>query len=85
MIKIRDDTTEALPILAQIDALTALGEARHREMHEGQVKDLTHPFDLLTSEEKSKFHFLKGMLRPKSQEEARADIMKRRNKKSPPN
>lgn len=78
MKRIRSDSPEALPIIAQIDAITALSISRHNEMHAGQIKDLTHPYDLLTSDEKTEFHSLKLMLREKTPAEARIDILARR-------
>lgn len=76
--RIREDLPEAKPILAEIDHIVARAEARHAEMKPGQTKDLTHPNDLLTSEEKGKLHDLKLKLRSKSAQEAKADILKRR-------
>jgi hypothetical protein len=77
-MRIREDSPAAIPIIAEIDRIIGLGEQRRSAMHPGQTKDLTHPSDLLTSEEKSELHALKMRLRPKSASEAAADIKKRR-------
>lgn len=79
--RIREDLPEAKPIIDRIDEITKIGEQRHNKMPVGQVRDLTHPFDLLTEEEKIELHELKLKLRPKSAEEARADIEKRRQQR----
>ncbi len=76
--RVREDLPEARPILAEMDAIVALGVARQAAMSEGEVKWLTHPFEMLTVEEKTRLHELKLSIRPKSREEARADIIAKR-------
>lgn len=75
--RIREDLPEAAPIIAEIDALTKLSEERHSELGP-DLKGLVHPSELLTPEEKQRVYDLKMSLRPKSREEAKADIMKKR-------
>ena len=76
--RVREDLPEALPIIEGIDAICYASEKRHAEMHEGQWKYLTHPFDMLTSAEKSEYHRLQLMLRPKTPQEAHTDVLKKR-------
>lgn len=76
--RLREDLPEAAPIIEGIDALCWVSEQRYAEMFPGDVKTLTHPFDLLTSPEKSELHRLKMMLRFKTPQEAKADLAKKR-------
>lgn len=78
MDRIREDLPEAQPIIAEIDALVSEAARRHAEMEHPDIKMLTHPGDLLTAEERTRLHELKMRLRPKSAQEARADILSRR-------
>jgi len=77
-LRIREDLPEAKPIIDKIDEIVKRGTDRQAAMSDGQVKQLTHPFDTLTSAEKEELHNLKMQLRPKSAQEARADILKKR-------
>lgn len=77
MNRIREDLPEAAPIIARIDELVATMEARHASCGP-DVRAVTHPIEFATSGEMEEMHLLKMQLRPKSAEEARADILKRR-------
>lgn len=77
-LRIREDSPEAAPIHEKINTLVKIGEERHAAMAEGDVKNLTHPQDMLTSEEKGQMHSLQSKLRTKSAEEAKIDVAKKR-------
>jgi len=77
MNRIREDSLEALPIIARIDQLTAMSEEKHKHLCP-DLAGLIHPSDLLDEKEKEELHQLKMQLRPKSREEARADLARRR-------
>lgn len=77
-VRIREDLPEAKPIIARLDELTRRGEARQAKMAPGQVKDLTHPQDMLTPAEKNEFHALQLRLRRKTPAEAKADLVLKR-------
>lgn len=75
--RIREDAPGAAPIIARRAALAAAGEARWMQCCP-DIKNITHPSEYLTAEEKEEFHSLGLRLRSKSQEEARADILRKR-------
>lgn len=77
---IREDLPEAIPILERISEICALGEERHKDLGPSLL-GLIHPSDLLTAEEKGELHELKLSLRPKSAQEAREDILRKRGEK----
>lgn len=81
--RIREDSSEARPIIQEIERIVKLGEDRHKDICADLVF-LIHPSDLLTTEEKERVHELKLLLRPKSVEEAREDILKKRKLKKNP-
>ncbi len=78
MNRIRDDSPEAAPILAEMNAILAEGRRRRDAMDEGQTKYITRAYDMLESGEKERYHTLLSSLRPKTKAEARADVAKRR-------
>ena len=76
--RIREDAPEAQPIKEEMDRLVAKADALHKAMAEGQTKYLTQPVDLLSEADRARLSELSLKLRPKSQEEAKADVMAKR-------
>ena len=75
--RIREDSPEARPIIEEMDRIVLACKERH-EACCWDIRSVTHASDYATPEERARLHELKMRLRPKSAEEARADILARR-------
>src|SRR5512141_2387875 len=77
--RLRDDSPEAQPILAEIEEISARGRQRFNACRDAlKYAHAPTALDWLTEDERNRLHDLQLMLRPKSQAEAQADVAAKR-------